>query len=147
MSESLPPILKLSERLVGEIEQAVRGWPRYHKYAHGTTLRTQAIEVLQLANRAWRTRNERSEWTGKLVWAVDDLKQCLQIGKQIKAFASFAQFEAIHLLAEDLGRQCGGWHKQQCEKHPKSQNVGAKLATPQRAQLLSARTASPEANP
>ena len=147
MSFDLPPILKLAERLVVEIEQAVRSWPRYHKYTHGSTLRTQAIEVLQLANRAWRTRNQRSEWTGKLVWAVDDLKQSLQIGKHIKAFASFAQFEAIYQLAEELGKQCGAWHARQSEKHPKSQNAGAQNATPQRAQILSARAASTEANP
>ena len=42
MSFSLPPIVKAAERLLLEIEQAVRRFPRYHKYTHGTRLREQA---------------------------------------------------------------------------------------------------------
>lgn len=39
MSFSLPPIVKAAERLLLEIELAVRRFPRYHKYTHGTHLR------------------------------------------------------------------------------------------------------------
>lgn len=40
MTFALPPIAKLAERLQLDIEQAVRGFPRFHKYALGADLRT-----------------------------------------------------------------------------------------------------------
>jgi len=143
MSFSLPPIVKEAERLMLEIEQAVRRFPRYHKYTHGTRLREQALGVARLAHRAWRDQAHRDMWTTKLVWAVDDLKLSLQLGKQIEAFASFAQFEMLARLCSDLGKQCGGWRKQQ---HRDSQNARADKPPSQRAEILSSQ-AAPVANP
>jgi hypothetical protein len=143
MSYALPPICKAAERLLLEIEQAVRRFPRYHKYTHGTRLREQAMEIAQLAHRAWRDQSQRAMWTTKLVWAVDDLKLSLQLGKQIEAFASFAQFEMLARLCAGLGKQCGGWRKQQ---HRDSQNAQAGKPPTQRAEILSSR-AAPGANP
>jgi hypothetical protein len=143
MSFSLPPIVKAAERLLLEIEQAVRRFPRYHKYTHGTQLREQAMGIARLAHRAWRDHQHRGTWTTKLIWAVDDLKLSLQLGKQIEAFVSFAQFDMLARLCSDLGKQCGGWRKQQ---HRDSQNAGADKPPPQRAEILSSRNAS-EANP
>lgn len=143
MSYTLPPIVKAAERLMLEIEQAVRRFPRYHKYTHGTRLREQAMAIAQLAHRAWRDQQHRATWTTKLIWAVDDLKLSLQLGKQIEAFASFAQFDMLARLCSDLGKQCGGWRKQQ---HRDSQNAVAGSPPPQRAEILSSRDA-PRANP
>jgi hypothetical protein len=143
MGYTLPPIVKAAERLLLEIEQAVRRFPRYHKYTHGTRLREQAMAIAQLAHRAWRDQAHRGMWTTKLVWAVDDLKLSLQLGKQIEAFVSFAQFEMLARLCADLGKQCGGWRKQQ---HRNSQNAAEGQPSPQRAEILSSRAAS-EANP
>ena len=143
MSYGLPPIVKAAERLMLEIEQAVRRFPRYHKYTHGTRLREQAMAIARLAHRAWRDQAQRPIWTSKLIWAVDDLKLSLQLGKQIEAFASFAQFEMLARLASELGKQCGGWRKQQ---HRDSQNVAGQRTPPQRAEILSSRTAH-EASP
>lgn len=144
MGFNFPPIVKQAERLLLEIEQAVRRWPRYHKYAHGARLRDQAMEVAQLAHRAWRDRERQAEWTTKLAFAIDDLKLSMQLGKQIEAFISFNQFEALARLASDLGRQCGGWRKQQ---HLKGQNGTEPRAPSQSATILSSRTASLEAHP
>jgi hypothetical protein len=143
MSFSLPPIVKAAERLLLEIEQAVRRFPRYHKYTHGTKLREQSMAIAQLAHRAWRDQAQRGMWTSKLIWAVDDLKLSLQLGKQIEAFASFAQFDMLARLASDLGKQCGGWRKQQ---NRDSQNAAGHRSQPQRAEILSSR-AAPGANP
>ena len=82
----------------------------------------------------------------RLVDAIDDLKGTLQIGSKLKAFASFAQFEMLSRLAHDLGKQAGGWKKQQ--QHPKGQNASAGTAPSQRAKILSTRAASQvEAHP
>jgi hypothetical protein len=143
MTHALPPIVKAAERLMLEIEQAVRRFPRYHKYTHGTRLREQAMAIARLAHRAWRDQQNRPLWTTKLVWAVDDLKLSLQLGKQIEAFVSFAQFDMLARLCADLGKQCGGWRRQQQRN---SQNAGAGTPAPQRAEILSSRIA-PGANP
>ena len=141
MTSMLPPIVKLSERLLREIEQAVRGFARYHKYTIGTDLRTQAMLVVRVCHRAWRDRARQPYWIDQLVWAIDEIKLSLQLGSQLRAFHSFGQFEVLIRLAEDLGRQAGGWKRQQ---HPKGQNSTRDVAS-ERAQILSARAASAHA--
>jgi hypothetical protein len=142
MKPEMQPIAKLAEQVLLEVEQAVRRFPRYHKYQHGAVLRAQAMTVAQLVYRAWRDPHGRGRWLLELAWAIDELKLSLQLGKQIQAFSSFGAFEQIARLAVELGRQCGGWQKQ----HAKGLN--ATPASPQRAQILSARTASTfEAHP
>jgi hypothetical protein len=143
MPFELPPIAKLAERLLLEVELVVRGFPRYHKYTLGSDLRVQARAVVRLTHRAWRDRARQTEWTGRLAFAIDDLKLSLQIGKQLQAFKSFGQFEAIARLAAELGRQCGGWLKQQ---HSKGQNARTAEPLAQRPQILSSRDASSEAS-
>jgi hypothetical protein len=144
MPFELPPIVKLAERVLLEVELVVRGFPRYHKYTIGSELREQARNAVRYAHRAWRDQARRPEWTGKLAFAIDDLKLSLQLGKQVQAFKSFRQFEVIARLAAELGRQCGGWRKQQS----KGQNArpAAEPSSAQRPQILSSRDASQEAS-
>ncbi len=54
MTVQAPGVVQLAERVLREIELAVRQWPRYHKYAHGSTLRSEAMKLAKLAHRAWR---------------------------------------------------------------------------------------------
>ena len=139
MTHHLPPIVKLAKRFLVEIEQAVRSFPRYHKYALGADLRAQAMQLAVLCDRAWRDRGGVVHWVNRLVWAIDEIKIALQLGSEIRAFRSFAVFEQLIRTAEDLGRQAGGWKRQL--KHSKGQNSTA-IVPPERAQILSARTAS-----
>ena len=143
MTHPLPPIVRLSERLLVDIEQAVRTFPRYTKYTVGTDLRRLAMKVSTMAHRAWMERKQANQWRQQLVWAIDELKIALQLGKRIHAFRSFAQFEAIATLAHDLGRQAGGWLRQES---PDGQNP-ARANGQERAKTLSTRAASHEANP
>lgn len=143
MSYGLPPIVKAAERLMGEIEIAVTRFPRAHKYRLGEDLRRQVMAVARLAHKTWRDREHQVERLEQLAEAIDDLKLTMQLGQQVKAFASFAQFEALARLAGDLGRQCGGWQKR---RSAKGQN--AKASGPQqRPSILSSRAASSQANP
>ncbi|MEN6538887.1 MAG: four helix bundle protein [Mizugakiibacter sp.] len=144
MAFDLPPIAKAAERLLVEIEQAVRAFPRCHKYVIGKDLREQAMLVVRLCHRAWRDRSQQARWTAELVWAIDELRLTVQLGSRIKAFRSFAQFEQLIRLVEDLGRQAGGWKRQQ-QQHLKGQNP-AREAAPERAQILSTCAASTGAN-
>jgi len=143
MSQNAPPLLQSAERLLLAIEKAVRSFPRYHKYTLGTELRTAALKLAQLAQRAWRDVKGRAQWLDALVWAVDDLRQALRLGSQLKAFASFGQYEDLARAMAEVGQQVGGWKKQM---HPEGQNPAAspaKARGPERAQTLSHRAASP----
>jgi hypothetical protein len=137
MSREAPPIVKLSERVLVEIELAVRGFARANRYGVGESLRAAARAVARNAHKAWCQRDRRTQLLEQLVDDVDDLKRELQICSRIQAFSSFAQFETLARLANQLGQQCGGWRKE----HLKGQNRRA--AEPDgRAQILSARDAS-----
>jgi hypothetical protein len=144
MSQHAPALLQSIERLLVAIEQAVRGFARYHKYTLGTELRQAAMKLAQLAQRAWRDVNGRAQWLEALVWAVDDLRLALRLGSQLKAFASFGQYEALARAMAEVGKQVGGWKKQM---HPKGQNPPVSPAQPaggrERAQILSRQAASP----
>ena len=100
MNHSLPPIVRTAERLLREIEQAVRGFARYHKYTIGTDLRQQAMTVVRVCHRAWRDRQQQAHWVDQLRWAIDEIKLSLQMGSQIRAFKSFNQFEMLIRVAE-----------------------------------------------
>lgn len=73
MSFSLPPIVKLAERLLVDIEQAVRSFARYHKYAIGADLRREAMKVVRYTHRAWRQRAAQLDWTRRVVKVVRKL--------------------------------------------------------------------------
>lgn len=141
MTHEAPQIVQLAERVLLEIEAAVCGFPRYHKYAIGAELRNEARAVARAAHRAWRDRDDKAERIRELAVAIDNLKLSLQIAQRLQAFKSFAQFEAISRIVSDLGRQCGGWQK----KHLTSQNCQAS-APGGRAQILSARDTSQGVN-
>lgn len=134
----LPEITKKAEGLMVEIERAVRGFVRYHKYSLGSDMRDQAMTVLRLCNRAWRERSRQLYWVTELVWAIDELKLSLQIGSKVRAFKSFKQFESLIRTAEEVGRCAGGWKRQ---LHRKSQNPTGDVPA-ERAQILSGRAAS-----
>lgn len=108
---TLPPILRLAERLTCDCEMAVKGFDRYYRYTVGTDIRQQAMHIWRLANRAWLDKARQTEYLQQLSMAVDDIKLTLILAKRLQIFASVAQFESLSLLAVDIGRQCGGWLK------------------------------------
>jgi hypothetical protein len=140
----LPPIVKAAERLLVDIENAVRRFPRYHRYQIGADLRTQAMQAYRVANRAWRDRAHQRRWVEQLVWAIDELKQYLQTAKLLHAFTSFAQFEELARQAHGLGAQAGGWRRQ--FTNPQAQSAPGSNAVVQRGKKLSTCAASTGAN-
>ncbi|MFC6351276.1 four helix bundle protein [Stenotrophomonas sp. CW117] len=139
-----PPIIKASERMAVEIENAVRRFPRYHRYQIGSDLRARSQQAFINANTAWRERADQARWVGVLVRDIDALKQLLQIGKRLGAFASFRQFEMLIRLAEELGMQAGGWRRR-LRENSHAQNVQAE-GIAQRGKKLSTCTALARAN-
>jgi hypothetical protein len=137
MFNGAPPIARLSHRILVDVENAVRRFPRFHKYQIGADLRAYSMQVARCIHKAWRDPEQRLARVLELCSAVDDLKISMQLGKAVKAFGSFAEFEALAKLVNELGQQSGGWLK---KLQSKGQNAEA-LEQPQRAQILSTRVA------
>lgn len=142
MATELPDIARTADRMMVMVEQAVRTFPRYHKYAIGADIRRDAMKVFRCVDRAWHQADRRVLRLRELSFAVDDLRLTMQVAQRIEAFRSFGQFEAIAREVTSLGKQCGGWLNQ---LQGKGQNGPAPAG--QRAQILSARSASAEARP
>ena len=142
MRGELPPIAKLSQQILVSIEQAVIRFGRSHKYGVGADLRREAMRVARCVNRAWHERSRQLQRVHELAEAIDDLRLTLQLAEGVKAFRSFAEFEALARLVNSIGRQCGGWLKR---LHSTGQNEQAGTRLAQRAPILSSRSASSEA--
>jgi hypothetical protein len=63
------PIWRDAMRLVVVLEEAVRGFPRYHKYTLGSDLRAQARQVCRLILRAYEARENRMQELDRLALA------------------------------------------------------------------------------
>lgn len=108
---ALPPVYRDIKRLLVMVENAVQGFSRYHRYTLGTDLRQQALKLMRLVHRAWRDQANVRKHLQSLVWALDDFRLSLQLAKELHAFPSFALFEQLARLGDQVGRQCGGWLK------------------------------------
>lgn len=107
MRDKLPPLWKLSARILVLVHQAADRFPRKHRYSIGTEIRDDARQVRRLVVKAWRDRGARLQRLEDLVAAVDDLKDSMQLGQELKAFGSFAEFEAVMREIHEAGRQAG----------------------------------------
>jgi hypothetical protein len=87
------PIWKDAVSLAVLLEEAVQRFPRYHKYALGADLRRQAYAVCRGVVAANGERDGRAQAVKRLAVAVEQLKLLVQMGKGVKAFASFKEFE------------------------------------------------------
>jgi hypothetical protein len=106
------PIWRDAQRLLLEIEQAVRSFPRYHKYTLGSDLRRQAMNLCRLLARAIAaTGPDRAARVGALLGQIDDLKISIQLAKELKVFHSFAAFQRIAELVVAIGKQGGAWQR------------------------------------
>jgi len=106
------PIWRDANRLLLEIERAVRQFPRYHKYTVGADLRRQSMYVCRMLVRALSAEGQqRKQQVQQVRLAIDDLKVTIQLAKELKAFRNFRQFQVISELAVGIGKQSGAWHR------------------------------------
>jgi len=111
MRSELPAIAKVAARVLATVEQTVLTFPRAHRYGVGARLQADAQDICERVNMAWRDRARSQHHVQELVWQIDRLKIRMQLGKDVNAFRSFRQFDALARIVNDLGRQCGGWLK------------------------------------
>jgi hypothetical protein len=86
MKRNAIPIWRDANRLLLLVEQAVRHFPRYHKYTLGTEVRQQAMSIVKLVSRVGGISREQPRCCPQLILAVDDLKIQLQLGKELQVF-------------------------------------------------------------
>ena len=135
------PCLVLSRRLMKEVQLASDRFARNNKYTYGAEVRSLTMKVWTLCSRAYMNRAQRGDLISQAAIALADLKPTLQLGADINAF-SIKKYEELWRLADDLGKQIGGWSK----RHPIGQNPAVqRTAPPERASILSTPAASAEA--
>ncbi|WP_144346215.1 Lcl domain-containing protein [Shewanella xiamenensis] len=83
------PIWRSANRLLLEIEQAVRGFSRDHKYTIGQHLRETAMRIGQALHRAFSRRNSQIKMVQQVAELIDDIKMQIQLAKELHAFHSF----------------------------------------------------------
>ncbi len=105
------PIWKDAVALAALLEEVVRRFPRYHKYALGADLRRQAYAVCRRVVVANGERDGRLAAVERLVLAVEELKLLIQMDKEVRTFASFQEFERAAELTVALSKQSGGWRR------------------------------------
>ncbi|TDO99938.1 hypothetical protein [Marinomonas balearica] len=98
------PIWRDAEKLMLEVEQAVRHFPRYHKYTLGSELR-------QLATQSINQKEMRTSWVKRLQIYIEELKLKIQLAKSVQAFRAFAEFQSLVELAVSVARQAHHWYK------------------------------------
>jgi hypothetical protein len=104
------PLWRDVQHVMLEVEQAVRQFPRDHKYTVGSEMRQQAMQINRLLARAVQsdTGSQRLHWIEQRVWKIEDFKMSLQLGKDLAAFTSFAQFQSLAERAVALGKHRAG---------------------------------------
>jgi hypothetical protein len=107
------PIWAAALKTAVAIERAAARFPRAHRYVLGADMRRASQRVCGLVVRANAARGERARALEHLVLAVEQLKLLVQLGKEVRAFASFAEFEDIARSVVELGKQSGGWRRRQ----------------------------------
>lgn len=107
MYENLP-IFKKALEINLYIEESVRNFSHYHKYAIGSELRQKAREVLYAIYRVYFSSDKKEAIT-TLRNNIEELKITIYLAKELKSLRDFKQFEVLSLLAVELAKQAQGW--------------------------------------
>ncbi len=106
------PIFKQAYDLCLYLDQVVRSFPRYHKYALGADVRDCARRLLRLIVRA-NSRRDKTATLLELRETVEELKVLLRLAFDSKAFQKMASFEHAAAQAVSIAKQNEGWLKSQ----------------------------------
>lgn len=104
------PIYKKAMDLAVYVENAVRGFSRYHKYSIGSDLRNLSRGVVTLIISA-NSREDKLTALLTLRDTIEELKVVINICKEVKAFRNFTAFQNAAESVVDIGRQSEGWIK------------------------------------
>jgi hypothetical protein len=105
------PIYRDANRLVIEIENCVKSFPRYHKYTLGSEMRDIAYKLFIAITYSINNKNTRIKTVTKAHNFSEILKIKIHIAKQITNL-SFKMFENLVALVITISKQCKSWQKQ-----------------------------------
>ena len=106
------PIYKKAMELMVFLENAVRGFSRYHKYSIGERLRAASWEAVTLIVKANNMPvNTRRGMLVALRDKIEEVNISLTVAKELKAFANHNSFIQASRMAINIGRQSEGWLK------------------------------------
>lgn len=104
------PIWRDCNLLLLQIGQAVRKFPKYHKYTLDSDLRKQAMLIVRYLARAVSAKNQlKLRCVHKLQSLIDEIKVMINLAKELKAFENFKQFQQLTELSVSIGKQNGAW--------------------------------------
>lgn len=106
------PIYKSAYDLCLWLEQVVRGFSRYQKYAIGSDLRTMSRRILRLVVRA-NARTDKTEALLDLREEVEAMKATMRLAFDAKAIEGIASFEHGMRLVVEIAKQNEGWLRSQ----------------------------------
>ena len=113
------PIYKGALELVVFLENAVRGFSRYHKYSIGERLRQASWDVVTLVVKANNTPvAERLYLLIALRDKVQELSIALAVAKELEAFSKHKSWQQAARMAVNLSRQSEGWLKSTHQPSP-----------------------------
>jgi hypothetical protein len=102
------PIYKKAIDLAVYVENAIRGFSRYHKYSIGADLRNLSRRVVTLIISV-NSREDKLTALMTLRDTIEELKVVIMICKEVKAFRSFTSFQYAAESIVDISRQSEGW--------------------------------------
>ena len=102
------PIYKKAMELTVLMENTVRGFSRYHKYSIGSDMRQLARFIAALIIKA-NSEKDKVRTLTALRDKCEEMKFVITLGKEIKVYKSFKQFQAAAELAVEVSRQSEGW--------------------------------------
>ena len=105
------PIYRDATNLVIEIENAVKNFPKYHKYTIGSEMRTVAYDLLIAITYGINNKNNRLRVIKKSHNFSEVLKIKIHLAKNITNM-SFKLFENLASMMIVISKQCKAWQKQ-----------------------------------
>jgi hypothetical protein len=104
------PIYKAAMDIAVRVDAVVQRFAKGHKYTLGGRLRDTTLDVVVLVARCNR-RAERARELPVLCDRIEELKLMVNLGKEVKAFASFKQFAEVMDQLVTLARQAEAWRR------------------------------------
>ena len=106
------PVFKSALRLQVYLENAVKGFSRYHKYTIGARLRETGWDMLNLIIKVNNTvREDRYKAVVELRDKAEELSLALVLAKELEVFSSYQSYEYAARLGHEIVKQCEGWRK------------------------------------
>jgi len=107
MYENLP-IFKKALALNVYVEECVKNFSRYNKYAIGSVLREKSRAVLYAIYQNYFSTS-KVESLLLLRNSIEELKISIYLANELKALRDFKQFELLSKMARELAKQAQGW--------------------------------------